>query len=413
MNRFMKIIVITLLLIAGLGAGQWKDRAVLNVPRAGAAAVTWGGKIYVFGGKSLNNNVLNSVEVYDPSSDTWDSTIVDPFVNARYNTSAIVWENKIYLVGGRTNDEVEDNVEIYDPVQNKWEEAQELHEGREGHSVNIINDLIYTIGGQEENYHYVDDIEYYNDLKGEWEDAEFEMEYQRAAHFAEVFNNDYYMFGGYYFGLTNTIYKTVPDSKEYAWVLIDTLVEPRAYGATARIGSSIYILGGETRHGKTNRVEIYNAETDSLYAGVNLTEATSGMASAVLDSSIYIIGGFQGPDNEIIDHVKVYNSNVTSIRNEFLTTPTKTLLAKAYPNPFNGSIKIELKIPYSEQMQIGIFNTLGQQIRFLENKKVNPGKYSVFWDAKDNSGSPVSSGLYFVIVKTQTQHQVLKITYVK
>ncbi len=414
MERLLKIIIIfTMMSFTILSAGEWKNTGALNTPRAGAAAVVWHGKIFVFGGKSLNNNILSSVEVYDTLTQTWDSTIVKPFKKKRYNTSAIVWENKIYLTGGRTNNDVLGSVEIYDPVQNKWEEAQDLHEEREGHSVNIFNDQLYVFGGQESSFNYIDDIEKFDPQKDEWTDSKLEMENQRSAHFAGVYNNQYFMFGGYYLGLTNTIYKTVADSDGYTWAPLGTLSEPRAYGATVQIDSLIYILGGETPSGKTKRVEIYDAQNDSLYFGDDLATAHSGMASVVLNNKIYLIGGFEGSTNDIINDVMVYTPTVTAITGENIKQPSQILLAKAYPNPFNGRVKIDVKIPLGEQVQINILNVLGQNIRMLATPGYLSGKYSFHWDAKDRTGRYVSSGLYLISVKTKTQLQILKITYVK
>jgi N-acetylneuraminic acid mutarotase len=414
MERLLKkIIIFTMMSFTILSAGEWKDTGSLNTPRAGAAAVVWHGKIFVFGGKSLNNNILKSVEVYDTLTQTWDSTIVEPFKQKRYNTSAIVWKNKIFLTGGRTNNDVLGSVEIYDPVQNKWEEAQDLHEEREGHSINIFNEQLYVFGGQESSFNYVDEIEKFDPQKDKWVDSKLEMENQRSAHFAVVYDTQYYMFGGYYLGLTNTIFKTVPDSDSYAWAPLGTLSEPRAYGATAQIDSLIYILGGETPSGKTKRVEIYDAKNDSLYFGDDLATALSGIASVVLNNKIYLIGGFEGSTNDIINNVQVYTPTVTAIANANIKQPSQILLAKAYPNPFNGRVKIDVNIPLREQVQIDVLNVLGQNVRNLQNPGYQSGKYSFHWDAKDRAGRYVSSGLYLISVKTKTQLQILKITYVK
>jgi len=415
MDRMLnKIILLIVTSVTLVSAGEWISSASLNVPRAGASAVTWNGKIYVFGGKSIENMVLNTVEVYDPQNNTWDSTYAKSFDHPRYNASAIVWQDMIYLIGGSTNDEVLDIVEIYDPVQNSWEEAHELREERQGHSTSFFNGTMFTIGGQrEDNFHLVDDIEWYDADDEKWEKAEFELEDGRSAHFAEVYSNEYYMFGGFYFGaLKNTIFKAVPDSEDSSWVSLGTLSEPRAYGATAQIDSLIYIIGGETTSGKTKRVEVFNAKTGNVSVIDDMNMAFSGMASAVLDGDIYVIGGFEGTENDIVDHVHVYDM-VTAIDDKPFLKPTNFLIANVYPNPFNGRVKIDINLPLSEIVQIDILNILGQKIRPLENRQFLPGKYSFSWDAKDNSGRNVSSGIYFVSLKTQSQNQILKITYVK
>ncbi len=409
-----KIVFATLGILSLLSAEEWSSAAALNTPRAGAAAVSYDGKIYVFGGKSFNNKLLNSVEVYDPLNDVWNDTEVEPFKHARYNASAIVWENKIYLIGGRTNNKAVEMVEVYDPVQNKWQQAHEMHNEREGHSANILNDRIYVIGGRKSS-EYVDDIEWYNKMKTEWEEADIDMDdHARAAHFSAVYRNAYYMLGGYYYGgPTNTIYKLNLDSlKGDTWENLGTMSSPRAYGATAAIDSMIFLIGGETTDGKTGMVELFNTQSGRLSTGLSMPSPRSGMAAAVLQSKVFVIGGYSGAANDILDKVEVYTPDITAIITR-RPLPQGFRLARAYPNPFNGRIRLDFKIALSGTVQIDILNSIGQKIRRLEERRFSPGNYSTFWDARDNNGTWVASGSYFILIRSGGQHQILKITYVK
>ncbi len=407
-------------LLMGLGlfslavADEWSTAAALNVPRAGAAAVSYNGKIYVFGGKSTNNNVLNSVEVYDPLNDTWSLTEAASFKYARYNASAIVWQDKIYLIGGRSNNKVMEKMEVYDPAQNMWVKAHEMHNEREGHSANILNGHIYVFGGRKSS-EYVDDIEWYDAENTEWEEADIDMEdHTRAAQFNAVYENSYYMFGGYFYGgPTNTIYKLTPDSSDASWVELGRLDTSRAYGASAAIDSLIFLIGGETNNGKSALVEIFNARSGQLIRGMAMPAARSGMAAAVLEGKIFIIGGYSGSSNDIVEQVDIYLPDITAIVNEPRPRPQTFRLARAYPNPFNGRLRLDFEIPLSGTVQIDILNSMGQKIRRLENAFFRPGRYSLFWDARDNRGRFVASGAYFVLIRTGAQHQILKATYVK
>jgi flagellar hook assembly protein FlgD len=38
---------------------------------------------------------------------------------------------------------------------------------------------------------------------------------------------------------------------------------------------------------------------------------------------------------------------------------------------------------------------MGQLVRTLENKRLDPGRYSTHWDGTNASGQRVSSGVYF------------------
>lgn len=78
-----------------------------------------------------------------------------------------------------------------------------------------------------------------------------------------------------------------------------------------------------------------------------------------------------------------------------------------YPNPFNPSTQISYAIPAAGAVQIIIYDVLGQEIRTLVNENMASGRYQVTWDATDNGGRRVSSGVYIYRIKAGsfTQHR--------
>ena len=81
---------------------------------------------------------------------------------------------------------------------------------------------------------------------------------------------------------------------------------------------------------------------------------------------------------------------------ENLAIPTQFALHQNYPNPFNPSTQISFDIPEgSELVRLNIYNILGKKVSTLLNNVVNPGKHKIEWNAKDNEGNPVASGIYF------------------
>jgi len=88
-------------------------------------------------------------------------------------------------------------------------------------------------------------------------------------------------------------------------------------------------------------------------------------------------------------------------------------LFKNYPNPFNPSTTIDFQIPKREFVDIIIYNILGQEITRLKSEYLNPGTYSVDWQAKDKSGIPVSSGIYIYVLKTKQKFLSKRMTLIK
>jgi predicted amidohydrolase YtcJ len=74
---------------------------------------------------------------------------------------------------------------------------------------------------------------------------------------------------------------------------------------------------------------------------------------------------------------------------------TSSFSTKSYPNPFNSEITIGFQLPDAVIVRIDIYNTSGQRIRNLLETDLPAGHHSVKWDAMNNQGKPVASGIYF------------------
>ena len=103
-----------------------------------------------------------------------------------------------------------------------------------------------------------------------------------------------------------------------------------------------------------------------------------------------VVCGYPDEDSPV-----VVETNALSL-DENLTIPTQFALHQNYPNPFNPSTQISFDIPAgSELVSLNIYNILGKKVSTLLNNVVNPGKHKIEWNAKDNEGNPVASGIYF------------------
>ena len=89
-----------------------------------------------------------------------------------------------------------------------------------------------------------------------------------------------------------------------------------------------------------------------------------------------------------------------------LIVPGLTSLGQNYPNPFNPETNITYDVGFvdgpDQQVNLSIYNILGQQVITLVNDQRSIGRHSVKWYGKDKSGISVASGMYFVHMTTST-----------
>jgi len=80
--------------------------------------------------------------------------------------------------------------------------------------------------------------------------------------------------------------------------------------------------------------------------------------------------------------------------------PESFELGQNYPNPFNPTTTIEYRMAETAHATIKVYNMLGQVVKTLVNGTMPIGTHRVEWDATDDSGTAVSTGVYMYRMET-------------
>jgi len=114
------------------------------------------------------------------------------------------------------------------------------------------------------------------------------------------------------------------------------------------------------------------------------------------------------------------NPPTVDIDDDELITQHSALIISNYPNPFKPSdagrgpaTTISYNLPNSGQTEISIYNIKGQLVKQLVNEYQECGEHTITWNGKDDSDSPVSSGIYFSKVSSVGKTQIHKMMMIK
>ncbi|MCP4583094.1 MAG: T9SS type A sorting domain-containing protein [candidate division Zixibacteria bacterium] len=111
--------------------------------------------------------------------------------------------------------------------------------------------------------------------------------------------------------------------------------------------------------------------------------------------------------------IVIYEPGVVSIDEPEPKLPYQTLIIDAYPNPFNNSIAINISNGSSDIYDLKIYNVLGRLVRKTQIRNTNPSSVKFIWNATDDYGQYVPSGLYFVNVVNGDDKTVKKVILLK
>ena len=170
----------------------------------------------------------------------------------------------------------------------------------------------------------------------------------------------------------------------------------------ASLQSSIWAVGAKVASPKSTGI------LQSTDAG---TSWTNKVNYAVFDSTNTVIDVTIAPSGAV--YVCAGNSVIYS--NAALTNvladpkvPQEYSLGQNFPNPFNPATTISYQLPVRSNVRLTVYNILGKEIATLVSKVMEPGYYSVRFDA-----SALSSGLYFYRLQSDKYTEVKKMMLIK
>ncbi|MBN1212363.1 MAG: T9SS type A sorting domain-containing protein [candidate division Zixibacteria bacterium] len=177
------------------------------------------------------------------------------------------------------------------------------------------------------------------------------------------------------------------------------------YRADFRVGGVLLVLETEQPIGYADIKNVYPGMTvDYRQEGGELRLLIYDMNGASLpsgDNELFTIEGLTEFEVKDIDLASAGGQRAAvSFGFTEPALPESFTLYQNYPNPFNPETSITFALPGASRVQLVVYNILGERVKILADGDFAAGEHTVTWDARNDEGRAVSSGIYFYRLTT-------------
>lgn len=184
---------------------------------------------------------------------------------------------------------------------------------------------------------------------------------------------------------------------------------------------AVTIPGTGAVHGiaGNNAREFYATRGSTVYKSVDQaltwTQSYAGGIGALLEhlSMVVVNPNIYGWAVSNTGGIAAYFGIATGVRDESAGIPETFALDQNYPNPFNPSTTIRFALPEAANVNLSVYNVLGQRVATLTNQAHAAGVYNATWNGRNEAGAQVASGLYFFRIEAKATNGGATFTSIK
>jgi N-acetylneuraminic acid mutarotase len=272
----------------------WTTKIPMPTPRLEFSSAVVNGKIYIIGGRDANDpntpkQVVSTVEIYDPATDSWATGPSLPTALANQMTIAV--NGKIYAIGGNEQftSDTKDVVQELDPMTPQWTLKTPMPNPIASAAVTVNNGLIYIAGGEGPGVIY-NSLHWYDPVTDMWS-AGSPMSQVRTGPGGATIDSKILVYGGY-----NSTY--IPDAgylksvESYDPVMDSWSARadgnPRRDFGIAVHDNLMYVFGGNNSSPSLDWVNAYDNATNQWTAKTAMPSSLGFVRAETVGDKIYI-----------------------------------------------------------------------------------------------------------------------------
>ncbi len=144
------------------------------------------------------------------------------------------------------------------------------------------------------------------------------------------------------------------------------------------------------------------------------SQALTGDVNGDGDTDLVVLGMSPESSHGGVFVLTNQGTPATAVTSETAATPTTFALGANYPNPFNPATTIPLAVPAgAKNVDLTIYNVLGQPIRHVWTGPLAAGKHQLTWDGHDAQGRAVAAGVYLYRLQVDEQIHARKMVKIE
>ena len=284
------------------GPGEWAARASMPTPRSSFATAVVHDLVYTLGGMNMilsPDAYLDTVEIYDPATDSWRTG--EPMPMGRIGSAVSVIDDEIYMAGGYFWDGTQsgflDRLDKFDPSSGTWVELAPMPTSRSLAAGAVLDGKFFVIGGwrsTKKGQGILDAVEVFDPVSETWS-ARAPIPGLHEASAAVALDGTLLLAGGWDgtpAGYLREVLRYHDDDD--TWTVYPPLSLFRcSLAATTLSGRYALFVGGYLDGWPPFRdeVDVYDSYSHSYIPVKPLPEGRGGLGVATVRNRIFVMGG--------------------------------------------------------------------------------------------------------------------------
>jgi hypothetical protein len=265
----------------------------LNTARENpAVTLLQNGQVLVTGGQSSTGSILQSAELYDPTTGTFSTT--GPMNAARYvHTATLLPNGQVLITGGQNSSGTLQSAEVYNPATGAFSSTGSMNATRSNHTATLLlNGQVLITGGNNSG----PSAELYNPNTGMFTATTGSMGTDRyVANAALLPNGQVLIVGGISSG--PNIYQSsaeLYDPTMDSFSPTGSMSTPRGYFTATLLQNGKVLTAGGADPTQVPTAQLYDPAAGTFGPTFSMTNVQGGPATLLGDGQVLIAGGYNG-----------------------------------------------------------------------------------------------------------------------